>query len=145
MRKYKLARNALFIGITGVVTIFSSCTTNYNSITLEGTWQVVDMEADMPTVSPGIISEGEKLALSTTYFFRSDNTCLVTSDYYPDGYEATWQFDEDSMLLRVESADEIIIDNSNFSIEFENAKKIYLSQSISELGDLRMTLTKKRK
>ena len=136
--------------IIGLYTIIISstlvgCNTNYSAITLEGTWEVVAMEADMPELSPSIIKAGEELALSTTYFFRSDNTCLITSSYYPEGYEGVWTFNKDSMTLHVKSTDEIIIDESEYAIEFASKKKIYLSEELEELGSLSMTLTKRKR
>lgn len=144
MQKHRYLQIITYVVFIAAIFQTFGCSKQYNAITLEGQWKVVDMETNMPSVSPSIIAKGEKLALSTTYFFRSDNTCLVTSDYYPEGYEATWQFIQDSMRLKVESTDEIILDKSNFTIEFESARKIYISQNIEDLGDLKMTLTKRR-
>lgn len=141
--KQSIYRNSIISFILTFVA-FWSCNEPLSNETLHGTWQVTEMEADMPTLSPAIVAKGEELALSTTYVFRENGTSLITSEYYPEGFESVWILNLDSMQLTVNSADEAIPDYSDYKISFVNNRKIELTEDIEELGSLKMTLVKKR-
>lgn len=137
-------RKLLFIISIGCMHVcLSGCLNENYSIALEGNWKVTEMAIDMPMLSQKAITGGQNLALSTNYFFRSDNTCLITSNNYPDGFENDWSLNQDSMLLHVKSKEEIIDEDYAYSIEFLTSKKITLYREVEDLGCFKMTLIKR--
>jgi hypothetical protein len=131
-----------FLFTLSILFILTSCNSDFSSKTIQGKWQVTEMNADMPELSPAVIKSGQDLALTTEYFFNADSSSLETSSFYPDGIPGRWIFDQDSMSLSINSVDEAIPSNANYDVIFESSKKMTLTQNYPDLGSLTMTLIK---
>ena len=142
--KIRNAKPAAAIFLILTLVGLSGCTPNYTATDLHGKRQITELDADMPELSPAIIQAGEELALSTIYEFNTDGSSVETSNYYPEGILGQWTFNQDSMLLYITSTDEAIPCIGNYSVEFLIKRVIKMTQDYQELGQLSMTLTKRK-
>lgn len=63
-----------YIMLLGFSFTILSCQSGTDINDLAGKWQVTDMQADMPEISPMLIENAKAFALATTYEFNSDMT-----------------------------------------------------------------------
>lgn len=135
MKKHLL----LLFMITG---IFNSCIGQIKQSELIGKWKVVHFEANTPTLSPEIILDAKKEALSSIYQILENNKSILASSYYNRERKGTWKFNEDTQEL-------IFNHDVNSDMGLETSKIIYLTgnmmkwtQDLGELGSITMVLEK---
>ena len=112
--------------LTFILISIYSCQENKKSIDesyIIGHWKIYDLLDNTKNINPQLIEEGKKIALSTEYIFKKDNTYSMTSSI--KDANGTWSYDSESRIIKM-----------NYSSEFEeNAVEKY---EVSEFDDDKM-------
>ena len=79
-----------------------SCSSNsINQEKIIGKWKITEYNADMKDISPMVIEEGRKIALTTSYDFKKDNSYTYSSDF--ETAKGTWKIIKDSIIMNYSS------------------------------------------
>lgn len=112
--------------LTFILISIYSCQENKKSINesyIIGHWKIYDFLDNTKNINPQLIEEGKKIALSTEYIFKKDNTYSMTSSI--EDANGTWSYDSESRIIKM-----------NYSSEFEeNAVEKY---EVSKFDDDKM-------
>ncbi|MEL7222746.1 MAG: hypothetical protein AAGJ93_15600 [Bacteroidota bacterium] len=109
---------------------------------LAGSWQVVECEASMPSLSPAIVEGARQEALSTSYIFAEDGTIFMNADYYPDGINGLWEYDEQTAVMNISYPTAENGGLETYVIEIRQKDRMVWVQDFKQLGKIRLTLEK---
>ena len=131
----------VFILLSLVSLLFSSCDNRIESSKLIGNWKVVNFDPLLNGISPLLIEEGKKEALSTKYTFNSDNTFIMKSKSIPTGDNGTWKLNSEKEILILRN-DIGNYDGEEFAIKLVGSSTIIITQELEGFGYINMTLEK---
>lgn len=66
-----------------------------------GKWKITEYKADMNDISPIVIEEGRKIALTTSYEFKRDSSYTYLSSF--ENAKGSWKLLKDSIMMRYSS------------------------------------------
>ena len=137
------------ITITTILTFLlisiCSCQENkksYDESDIIGHWKIDDYLDNTKNINPQLIEEGKKLALSTEYIFRKDNTYSMTSPI--EDANGTWSYDSENKVIKMNYSskfDENAIEKYEIS-EFNDDKMVWKTD-YEEFGYVEMLVSKK--
>lgn len=86
-----MPRSIFLLYLAALVFVLNGCAnTVITAKDIEGEWKVVSFEADMENISPIVLKNAEKIALSTRYEFKSDGNFKRTDNF--SSAKGTWEF-----------------------------------------------------
>lgn len=124
----------LFIALT-----LGACTTTVEQSTFIGKWQVVNCEADMPSISPGLVAGAVQYALSCSYTFEANGSCTLQSTNPPETAAGSWQFVANTNLLIINFEDETA---EEYTVHRTATGNLLWHSDMQELGSMTYELEK---
>jgi len=131
-----------FILLSLVLLLFSSCDNRIEASKLVGSWKVVNFDPLLNGISPLLIEEGRKEALSTKYTFNSDNTFIMKSKSIPAGDNGRWQLNSEKEILILKNNLGNFNEEEEFEIKLVGSSTIIITQELEGFGYIKMTLEK---
>lgn len=123
-----------------LITLMCSCNQGLaDKESIIGKWKVTEFNANMKDLSPMIIREAKKIALSSSYEFKKDSTYSFNSSF--ESYEGKWVLESKNIIMTFSSEYEKNRVKKYEVINLNNGKMTWKSEF--ELGKTETVLSKK--
>jgi hypothetical protein len=116
------------------------CSSVINEKSITGNWLVTKFEPHIDGISPQLIAEGRKIALSSTYSFRCDSSVVLSFKGKESGQKGRWKFFDGVNEIFIVYEEDNRISKEKFIVEIASANKMVLKQEIDGYGYMLFTL-----
>ncbi len=141
--KYLQMKNLKCLSVLIIlISLITSCKRQLNEDDLIGTWKVVEFNADIPDLSPVLIQETNKIALSSVYTFNLDKSMLRKSDIELDGEVGKFELLNEGEQILMTYDTEGYNSKEKYNIVSFNGKSMQWEFKEGVLGNLVMKLKK---
>ncbi len=120
--------------------LLCGCNNTINENQLIGNWQVVDFNANTPSVSTEIIELARLEALSSKYFFKKNKDYTLKTKSISE--QGTWKLDIENkkiIFINIVKGEEKL---SYYTLEYLNKNSIKFIHTLEKVGSISMTLQK---
>lgn len=124
------------------VVFLSACAGAQEKKEVLGEWKVISFESNLPEISPLVIEEGKRIALSSTYIFNQDLTCDQVCSYLDETKTGEWSIGAEGLELIIDWNIEGKVEKETIKFDHISSDLMIWTNDFGKIGTLTMKLEK---